>query len=216
MERAEVAVELLLTRDPQRGLALAQELCQLNRERQAIECSIFEACAAHLARRPELLGRLSCWPGEGWHRGGGHCGLPSGGEILPPRVYDLSGPRPGQGFLAGPSAASTYLPPWTPARRCWRNTAVMSWLRALPFLEENIPAFHAAMDRLVADYADHHPMTAVLDVDADINDCALLTCRQIDELSLLEPFGSRQPPSLCCACSGCRWCPAPTWGAGAI
>ena len=60
-------------------------------------------------------------------------------------------------------------------------------------LEENIPAFHAAMDRLVADYADHHPMTAVLDVDADINDCALLTCRQIDELSLLEPFGSGNP-----------------------
>ena len=45
----------------------------------------------------------------------------------------------------------------------------------------------------MADYADHHPMTAVLDVDADINDCALLTCRQIDELSLLEPFGSGNP-----------------------
>ena len=56
------------------------------------------------------------------------------------------------------------------------------------------------MDRLVADYADSHPMTAVLDVDADIN-YALLTCRQIDELSLLKLAPAT--PSLCLRLQRC-------------
>ena len=52
MGRAQMAVELLLTRDRERGEQLAQELCALNRERQTIECEIFQECVQRLERRP--------------------------------------------------------------------------------------------------------------------------------------------------------------------
>ena len=193
MERAEVAVELLLTRDPQRGLALAQELCQLNRERQAIECSIFEACAAHLARRSELAGPSIVLAGEGWHQGvvGIVASRLAEKYSRPAFMICLDHGR-GKGSCRSFGGFNLFaaLDACAPLLEEYGGHELAA---GFTILEENIPAFHAAMDRLVADYADHHPMTAVLDVDADINDCALLTCRQIDELSLLEPFGSGNP-----------------------
>ena len=60
MGRAQMAVELLLTRDRERGEQLAQELCALNRERQTIEGEIFRQCVDRLDRAPRR-GRC-CWP----------------------------------------------------------------------------------------------------------------------------------------------------------
>lgn len=193
MEQAEVAVELLLTRDPQRGLALAQELCDLNRKRQAIECDIFEACSAHLARHPEAAGPSIVLAGEGWHQGvvGIVASRLAEKYSRPTFMICLDHGR-GKGscrsfggfnlFEALESCASLL-----------EEYGGHELAAGFTILEENIPAFHTAMDRLVADYAHGHPMTAVLDVDADITDCSLLTCREVDGLSLLEPFGSGNP-----------------------
>ncbi len=67
MGRAEQAVELLLTDSPARGRELAADLCELNRERQAVEADILAQCVAELEARPQegviLLSSHS------WHQG---------------------------------------------------------------------------------------------------------------------------------------------------
>jgi single-stranded-DNA-specific exonuclease len=69
--RADAALELLLTTDPDRGLKVAQELDAVNTERRSVETRIlFEAegqlSAATEERRQEPLHVLA---GEGWHAG---------------------------------------------------------------------------------------------------------------------------------------------------
>lgn len=53
MGRADLAVELLLTRDQERGAEVARQLCELNRQRQSIEADIFEQCVELLEREPQ-------------------------------------------------------------------------------------------------------------------------------------------------------------------
>ena len=65
--QAGLAMELLLTRDPGRAAALAQELCALNRERQAIECDIFQECIQRLEQRPQA--GIILLADEHWHQG---------------------------------------------------------------------------------------------------------------------------------------------------
>ena len=67
MGRAQMAVELLLTRDRERGEQLAQELCALNRERQTIEGEIFRQCVDRLDRAPQKGAVLLAVPE--WHQG---------------------------------------------------------------------------------------------------------------------------------------------------
>ena len=67
MGQANLAAELLLTQDPGRAAALAQELCALNRERQSIECEIFQECVQRLERKPQT--GIILLADEHWHQG---------------------------------------------------------------------------------------------------------------------------------------------------
>ena len=67
MGQANLAAELLLTRDPGRAAALAQELCALNRERQTIECEIFQECVQRLEQSPQS--GIILLSDEHWHQG---------------------------------------------------------------------------------------------------------------------------------------------------
>ena len=60
-------------------------------------------------------------------------------------------------------------------------------------LEENIPPLTARLNALVAAYTGGAPMEAAIDVDAEIENCAVLTEPQVDALSTLEPFGTGNP-----------------------
>jgi single-stranded-DNA-specific exonuclease len=68
---ARVGLDLLMTRDRGRAQSLAQQLEQLNRERQKIEIAVVDAAqdqaAAALARSPDLP--LLLVAGENWHPG---------------------------------------------------------------------------------------------------------------------------------------------------
>ena len=68
MERAELAVELFLTRDPMRATELAQTLCRLNKERQTIEAQIHKEAAALLKGQKHKEGAIVL-AGEDWHQG---------------------------------------------------------------------------------------------------------------------------------------------------
>lgn len=62
------ALELLLSRDPQRAAALAADLDRWNRERQAQETQVVEEARAQLAARQPLPPILVAWSAA-WHRG---------------------------------------------------------------------------------------------------------------------------------------------------
>ena len=67
MWKANIATELLLTRDPLRASLLAQELCALNRERQTIEGDIFQECVERLEQSPP--NGVIVLASEHWHQG---------------------------------------------------------------------------------------------------------------------------------------------------
>ena len=67
MGKAGVAVELLLTREAGRAAQLAQELCRLNKERQAVELEIFEQCEQLLGDTPQKGAIVLADPT--WHQG---------------------------------------------------------------------------------------------------------------------------------------------------
>ena len=66
MGKAGLAAELLLTRDPDRASELARELCELNRERQAVEGEIFQDSVRRLEERPQE--GVILLADEGWHQ----------------------------------------------------------------------------------------------------------------------------------------------------
>ena len=67
MEKIDLATELLLTRDPERASYLAKALCDLNRQRQAVESEIYQQAIAMLPtdRVPDAI----VLAGETWHQG---------------------------------------------------------------------------------------------------------------------------------------------------
>ena len=67
MGQIDLAVELFLTRDPQQGEAMAKALCELNRQRQAVESEIYQQAVDMLppGQTPEAIVLAD----ESWHQG---------------------------------------------------------------------------------------------------------------------------------------------------
>ncbi len=67
MGQIELAVELFLTRDPQRATQLAKALCELNCQRQAVESEIYQQAVEMLpqGQQPDAIVLAD----EGWHQG---------------------------------------------------------------------------------------------------------------------------------------------------
>ena len=67
MGRAVTAAELILTEDNSQAELLAHELCELNRQRQAVELEIFNQCLALLAGRKQY--DCLVLADKAWHQG---------------------------------------------------------------------------------------------------------------------------------------------------
>ena len=67
MGRVELAVELFLTEQPAHAAQLAQGLCQLNKQRQAIEAGIYRQAVAMLPA--EKTPPAIVLAGDTWHQG---------------------------------------------------------------------------------------------------------------------------------------------------
>ncbi len=67
MGKIDLAVELFLTDDPRRGAELARQLCELNRQRQAVESEIYQQAQSMLpaGQPPEAIVLAD----ESWHQG---------------------------------------------------------------------------------------------------------------------------------------------------
>ncbi len=193
MEQAMVALELLHTRDVDRGEELAGILCSLNRERQAIELEIYRQCDGMLEENPALTQPCVVMAGEGWHQG----------------VVGIVASRLAEKYACPTFMISLEHGLGKASCRSFGGFNLFAALEACAPLfeaygghemaagftirEENIPAFRERICALVSEYAGGEPMESSIDVDAEVDDCGLLSTGQVDGLSVLEPFGAGNP-----------------------
>ena len=192
--KVQCAAELMLEQDPDRARALAEDLCEMNRQRQQLEAAIWDEAAEMLAGQsdgaPIVLAR------EGWHQGviGIVASRLSEHYQVPTVMVSLDGDK-GKGSC-----------------RSWGGFNLFDALAAceehldsfgghalaagLNLRRENIGPFREA---LAAYYATHPPIGEEgLSPDLLVTDPALLTMACVESLETLEPYGTgNQRPTLC-------------------
>jgi len=193
MERAEVALELLLTEDPIRGAQLVAELCSLNRERQSIELSIFEQCTALLSQNPGLSVPSIVLANEGWHQGVvGIVASRLSDRFSCPCFMICLDKGKGKGSCRSFGGFNLF----SALEKCsdlLEGFGGHEMAAGFTILEENIPAFKLRMDELVSSHTGGQPMETILHIDAVLEDSSLLSLPHVEELSRLEPFGTGNP-----------------------
>ena len=193
MEQAMVALEMLLTRSEQRGRELAGMLCALNRERQSIELGIFEECDRILNQQADCADTAIVLAGENWHQGVvGIVASRLAERYARPAFMICLDNGKGKGSCRSYGGFNLF----AALEKCahlLEGYGGHELAAGFTILEENIPAFRAAMCEQVANYAVEHEMVSTLRVDVEIDDCHLLSGRQVDALSMLEPFGAGNP-----------------------
>ena len=190
MGRAEVALELLLTRDPQRAQELAQELCQLNRDRQTIEGDIFRQCVQYLDTRPRRSAIVLS--SRGWHQGVV--------GIVASRLAERYGCPAfmiclDQGMGKGSCRSWGGLNLFELLSDCaplLENFGGHALAAGFTVPEENIPALERSLEQAVQRRSGGEPLPAQLEVDAQVQP-EELTVQAVEALDALEPWGNGNP-----------------------
>ena len=190
MGQIDLAVELFLTKDPEQGEKLAKGLCELNRQRQAVESDIYRQAVEMLPKEnmPEAIVLAE----ESWHQG----------------VVGIVASRVAEEYccpaflicLAGDHGKAS--------SRSYGGFNLFSALTALsPLLEsygghelaagftihrDNIPAFRREICALAKEYYSEDTPRTVLEADCAISP-ELLTLHNVESLAQLEPCGSGCP-----------------------
>ena len=190
MGRIELAVELFLTDDPDRAQTVARQLCELNRQRQAVESEIYSQAISMLpqGQPPEAIVLAD----ESWHQGviGIVASRIAEEYCCPAFLICLDGEH-GKGSSRSHGgfnlfASLTTLAPLLEGYGGHELAAGFNITRS------NIPEFRSQLCRLAAGfYRDDTPRTQ-LDVDCAVSP-EMLTIRGIDGLSVLEPCGNGCP-----------------------
>ena len=190
MGQADLAAELLLTRDPGRAAALAQELCALNRERQTIECEIFQECVQRLERRPQS--GVILLADKHWHQG-------VVGIVASRLTEKYSCPAFMVCLDQGMGKGSC---------RSWGGVNLFHLLIQCQDLlegfgghamaagftvrEENIPALERRLRQLVLEEQAGEELPSLLEIDAAVLPQEL-TVEAVEALDALEPCGAGNP-----------------------
>ncbi len=196
-----LAGELLLTDDPARGGTLPA-LCDLNRERQAIEAEIYTECQAMAEALPRPQRHALVLAGEQWHQG-------VVGIVASRLAEKYSCPafmiclQDGKGKGSCRSFAGFNL--FAALERCaplLEGFGGHALAAGFTIREENIPAFAAAMNDYVCACTGGEEMVSALDIDGELDDVGLLTLEGVEGLELLEPYGAGNPKPVF-SLSGC-------------
>jgi len=190
MGQASVAVELLLTRDSSRASLLAQELCRMNKERQAAELSIFEQCEQLLGSSPQRGAIVLADPT--WHQGVVGIAASRLAEQYgcPTFMICLSG-NMGKGSCRSYGGINLF----TVLEGCQDILEAFGGhelAAGFTVKQENILALAQRIRAQVALQADrvHEPE---LEIDALLDDPAVLDLRGVELLERLEPYGTGNP-----------------------
>ena len=186
MGRAEAALELLMTGDPERAEELAQELCALNRERQTVEGEIFQQCVQRLGEAPQAEALVLA--GRAWHQGVV--------GIVASRLAEKYA-RPCFMFCLDKGSCRSWgginlfelLEECAPLLESFGGHALAA---GFTVREERIPALAQALAQAVAERAQGTELPSVLEADGVVPP-ELLTVEEVSALDRLEPCGVGNP-----------------------
>ncbi len=190
MGQIDLAIELFLTDDPERAAIVARQLCELNRQRQAVESEIYAQAVAMLpeGQPPEAIVLAD----ESWHQGvvGIVASRIAEEYACPAFLICLDGDhgkassRSHGGFnlFASLSALSPLL----------ESYGGHELAAGFTISRENIPEFRRRICTLAGQYYREDIPRTFLDIDCAIP-AELLTIPNIESLSVLEPCGNGCP-----------------------
>lgn len=192
--RTDLSIKLLTTKDDAEAEDLSQQLCELNRSRQAIESEVFTQAFASL---PEVIDGPVVVAGEDWHQGvAGIVASKLSDRCKFPAVVICIKDGVGHGSC-----------------RCQGDFCLVDALQncsdllvnygghrlaaGLTIMQENIPAF---TQRLREAYkaqgcGSYKPS---LHVDFEVIQASILSEENVDGLRILEPFGNQNPQPVLC------------------
>ncbi len=188
--KIEVAVELFLTDDPDRAAVLAQELCDLNKQRQAVESEIFQQAVSMLplGTPPEAIVLAE----ESWHQGvvGIVASRMAEEYCCPAFLICLDGEH-------GKASSRSYggfnlFASLTSLSDLLESYGGHELAAGFTIHREQIPAFRQEICKLAKAYYDAAGPRTSLDIDCAITP-ELLSVKGIDALGALEPCGNGCP-----------------------
>ena len=190
MGQAELAADLLLTDDCAQAELLSRELCDLNRERQAVEQDIFLQAEEQLKLLPDDHRHALVLASDVWHQGvvGIVASRLSEKYSCPSFMIHLQNGK-GKGscrsyggfnLFAALEACSDLL----------ADFGGHELAAGFNIYEENIPAFRERMNRYVQEHLGGETPVSALDIDVILSSPSILTIEEVNALSLLEPYGS--------------------------
>ena len=190
MGQIDLAVELFLTDDPVRAITVAKALCELNRQRQAVESEIYAQAVSMLptGQPPEAIVLAD----ESWHQGVvGIVASRIAEEFACPAFLICLDGEHGKASSRSHGGFNLFssLTTLAPLLESYGGHELAA---GFTITRENIPEFRRQICALAAGfYQDDIPRTS-LDVDCAIP-MELLTISNIDSLSVLEPCGNSCP-----------------------
>ena len=186
----ELAIRLFLTEDHREAAQLAKSLCELNRQRQAVESEIFQQAISMLpaGKQPEAIVLAD----ESWHQGvvGIVASRIAEEYCCPTFLICLDGEH-------GKASSRSYggfnlFASLTSLSHLLESYGGHELAAGFTIHRDQIPAFRQAIGQIAGEYyADNGPRT-VLDIDCAVTP-ELLTIRGIDALKALEPCGNGCP-----------------------
>ena len=190
MGEAELAADLLLTNDPARAECLAQELCGLNRERQAVEQEIFAQAVEQIEYLPAGERSALVLSSEVWHQGvvGIVASRLSEKYSCPSFMIHLQNGM-GKGSCRSYGGFNLFA-----ALESCSDLLVdfggHELAAGFNIREEDIPAFRRRMNHCVCDYCNGETPVSSLEVDVTIRDPSCITLEEMEQLDRLEPYGA--------------------------
>lgn len=190
MGQADLAAELLLTRDPGSAAALAQELCALNRERQTIECEIFQECVQRLERRPQS--GIILLADEHWHQGVvGIVASRLTEKYSCPAFMVCLDQGIGKGSCRSWGGVNLFHL-LTQCQDLLEGFGGHAMAAGFTVREENIPALERRLRQLVLEERAGEELPSLLEIDAAVLPQEL-TVEAVEALDALEPCGAGNP-----------------------
>ena len=190
MGQADLAAELLLTRDPGRAAALAQELCALNRERQTIECEIFQECVQRLERRPQS--GVILLADKHWHQGVvGIVASRLTEKYSCPAFMVCLDQGMGKGSCRSWGGVNLFHL-LTQCQDLLEGFGGHAMAAGFTVREENIPALERRLRQLVLEEQAGEELPSLLEIDAAVLPQEL-TVEAVEALDALEPCGAGNP-----------------------
>ena len=189
MGQIDLAIELFLTNDPEQGRMLAQALCELNRQRQAVESEIYDQAVSML---PDTTPEAIVLADDRWHQGvvGIVASRIAEEYACPTFLICLDGDH-------GKASSRSYggfnlfaaLTTLSPLLESYGGHELAA---GFTIHKDNIDQFREQICQLVAKESQEDFPRTVLDIDCAVPP-EMLTLSGIQSLDIMEPCGNGCP-----------------------